>query len=200
MRFYKVQCTAAMLFLSLSMPLSLKAGAPTDQLRETVDKLFATVDALRHDQLTIPELRARVSRLLAERFDFVEMARRSLGAHWSELMPEDRRDFVETFVGLLEGTYGATLKSYGGEKVMYEREVENGDYAQVDTKILTRNGQETSVDYRLKLSNGEWKVYDVVIDNISLVSNYRSQFNRVIAASSYKDLVRRMKENQARMS
>jgi phospholipid transport system substrate-binding protein len=100
---------------------------------------------------------------------------------------------VELFSSLLERTYLDQIESYAGEKVIYAGETQDKGYAQVDTKIVTKKGEEVSVDYKPRLSGREWKVYDVIVDNISLVSNYRSQFNRVITGSSFEELTRMIK-------
>ena len=112
---------------------------------------------------------------------------------WRRRSPEEQREFVKLFTGLLERAYLDNIESYNGEKFRYLKEQEDNNHAQVDTKIIDNKGQEVSVNYRLHKVNGDWKVYDVVIAEISLVNNYRSQFNRVLATSSYEELVNRMK-------
>ena len=138
--------------------------------------------------------------LIHSRFDFSEMARRSLGSHWKSLSRDEQREFVEVFTGLLEGTYTATIESYSSEKILYKRETREENYAQVDTRLITKRGEEVSINYRLHLFDGEWKVYDVVIENISLINNYRSQFSRVLADSPFDELLRRMRDKQSRVS
>ena len=182
------------LFFSLSMPLRLTAGQPTEQLRATVDALFAALSAPRPTAAPGPELRERLGRLIAARFDFAEMARRALGAHWPALTMAEQREFVEAFAALLEKSYGHALYTYSGEKLTYSSETQQGDDAEVHTTAVIKSGDATSVNYKLHRIDDEWKVYDVVIESVSLVDNYRSQFNRVIAASSFQALVRKMKQ------
>jgi phospholipid transport system substrate-binding protein len=143
------------------------------------------------------ERRAKVKELIYERFDFSEMARRSLGSEWRRLSPEQQKKFVRLFTSLLEDAYLDKIESYTGEKVQYGKERQDGDYAEVETKLEDdKTGREVSILYRLRNLNGDWKVYDVVIEDISLVLNYRSQFSRVLARSSVDELLRRMRGKQ----
>ena len=127
-------------------------------------------------------------------FDFNEMAMRSLGANWRRLSPEQRKEFVSTFTALLEKTYADQIDLYEGQKVVYGAESIDGNFAQVDSRIIDKNNQTYSVVYRLHRVDNKWRIYDVVAENISLVNNYRSQFNRVIAKSSFEELLRIMKQ------
>jgi phospholipid transport system substrate-binding protein len=126
-------------------------------------------------------------------FDFDEMAKRSLGAHWRRLTPSQQSEFVATFTQLLETTYADKIDLYEGQKVSFNGETVDKNYAQVDTRVIGKQ-QSYSVDYRLHLVDGKWKIYDVIAENISLVNNYRSQFNRVLSNSSYEELIKIMKE------
>jgi phospholipid transport system substrate-binding protein len=121
------------------------------------------------------------------------MAKRSLGSEWRRRSPEEQKEFVKLFTDLLERAYLEQIESYSGEKIQYLKELEGDNYAEVATKIIDNKGQEYSVNYRLHKVNGNWKVYDVVNEDISLVNNYRSQFNRVLVKSSYEELVNTMK-------
>jgi phospholipid transport system substrate-binding protein len=122
------------------------------------------------------------------------MARRALGPEWRRHTPEEQKEFVKLFTDLLEQAYLKQIESYKDQKVRYQKYREDSSYAQVDTKIVDHKGQEFSVNYRLHNMNGDWKVYDVVVEEISLVNNYRAQFSRVLASSSYQELVHRMKD------
>jgi phospholipid transport system substrate-binding protein len=181
--------------LLFALPAPAAAGEPADHLRQTVDKILATLnDSALKGESRKEERRRRLREIIYPRFDFTEMARRSLGSNWRRLKPEQQKEFVKLFTTLLEDAYLDTIESYSGEKVEYEREKQEGDYAEVDTKIIDAAGREFSVDYRLHKVDGDWKVYDVVIENVSLVNNYRSQFNRVLARSSVEELLARMRE------
>ncbi len=176
-------------------PVSVAAGAPGDQVRQSVDKLLAILaDPRLKQEGKKNERREELKKIIYQRFDFTEMARRALGPEWRRHTPEEQKEFVQLFTDLLERAYLKQIESYNDQKVRYLNEREDHGYAEVDTKIVDNKGQEFSVNYRLDNVNGDWKVYDVVIEDISLVNNYRAQFSRVLASSSYQELVHRMKD------
>jgi phospholipid transport system substrate-binding protein len=190
----KTLSTVGLAILLLVQPVWVAAGVPGDQVHQTTDKLLAILkDPQLKGESKRNERRDKLKELIYQRFDFTEMARRSLGSEWRRRSPEEQKEFVKLFTGLLERTYLDNIESYNGEKFQYLKEQEDNNHAQVDTKIIDNKGQEFSINYRLHKVNGDWKVYDVVIADISLVNNYRSQFNRVLAKSSYEELVNRMK-------
>jgi len=185
--------------LLLMQPVWVAAGGPGDQVRQTTDKLLVILkDPRLKEEGNKDERREKLKKVIYQRFDFTEMAKRSLGAEWRRRTPEEQKEFVKLFTELLERAYLDQLESYSGEKIQYLKEREGGNHAEVATKIVDNKGQEYSVHYRLHEVNGDWKVYDVVIEDISLVNNYRSQFNRMLAKSSYEELVNRMKEKTFR--
>ncbi|MGH7847938.1 MAG: MlaC/ttg2D family ABC transporter substrate-binding protein [Candidatus Binatia bacterium] len=176
-------------------PGLLHAGPPTEEIQATVEKAMAVLrDPTLKAENRRNERRDQIRQALLPRFDFSEMAKRSLGAHWRRRTPEEQREFTETFTDLLERAYIQRIEGFDDEKFVYTRERREQKHAEVDGKILTKKGEEFSINYKLHLTNEGWKVYDVVIENISLVNNYRDQFNRVITKSSYEDLIRRLKE------
>ena len=171
------------------------AGEPTEAIRGAVNQGVeilqnAKLDSQKQRTQVIDQLRQIVYPL----FDFNEMAKRSLGANWRRANPQQQKEFVLTFTALLEKTYADQIDLYNGQKVLYTGESIDGDYAQVDSRIIDKDGQTYSVVYRLHKVDGKWKIYDVIAENISLVNNYRSQFNRVIARSSFDELLKTMKE------
>lgn len=189
--------TLIVLLFYFLIPSPLSAGAPTEQLRTTVDKVLTILqdpglksNGAKRDRI------GQLRQVIYARFDFTEMAKRSLGTHWRQRTPEEQHDFVKIFTELLEKSYVDKMESYNGEKVLYTREVEDRNYAEVDTKIFTRKGEEFSIQYKLHGANGDWKVYDVVIDHISLINNYRSQFNRILSTGSFDDLLKRLQEKR----
>jgi phospholipid transport system substrate-binding protein len=183
-----------LVFLYL-LPSNLMAGTPTDQIRATVDEVVAI---LKDPQLELEERheerRKRLQQAIHRRFDFTEMARRSLGGEWRRLTPAERDQFTLLFTDLLEGTYIDTLQFLDDEEIDFQGERREGDYAEVESRILSTNGRDISIKYRSFLVDGEWKIYDIVADNISLVNNYQSQFKRILAKSSYEELVRRIRK------
>jgi phospholipid transport system substrate-binding protein len=171
------------------------AGVPTEQVRGTVDQVIAILaDASLKTEGKQKDRREQLRRVIFARFDFAEMARRSLGPEWRRRTPIEQQEFVNIFTDLLQDNYIGTIESYSGDKVGYNRELQEKDNAEVQTTLTTKGDAAYSINYRLRLVDKDWKVYDVVIENISVVNNYRSQFSRVISKSSYEDLVRAMKE------
>ena len=171
------------------------AGVPTDQIRVTVDQVIAILaDPSLKTESKQKERREQLRRVIFARFDFAEMARRSLGPEWRRRTPAEQQEFINLFTDLLQDSYIGTIESYSGDKVGYNRELQEKDNAEVQTTLTTKGDAAYSINYRLRLVDKDWKVYDVVIENISVVNNYRSQFNRVITKSSYEELVRSMKE------
>jgi phospholipid transport system substrate-binding protein len=178
------------IYLFVAMPLS--AGAPGDQTRATIEKVMAILKS----PTAKSERRERLRQVINPSFDFAEMAKRSLGAHWQRRNSTEQQEFVKLFTELVESSYIDALESYSGEQVIVANEKQDKELAEVNTKILTKKGEEYAVDYRLHQTSGGWKIYDAVIENVSLVNNYRSQFHRVIARSSYEDLMTKMKDKR----
>jgi phospholipid transport system substrate-binding protein len=190
-------CWLWIALFAAATPSMLLAGAPTEEIQKTVDKAVAVLKnpGLKSDGKK-KERRDQIRQALLPRFDFTEMARRSLGAHWRQRTPEEQREFVALFSDLLERAYIERIEGFNDEKFVYTRERQDRDYAEVDAKIQTPKGEEFSISYKLHLADQNWKVYDLVIENISLVNNYRDQFNRVITKSSYEELIRRIKDKR----
>jgi phospholipid transport system substrate-binding protein len=170
------------------------AGEPTDQLRQRVDRV---INLLQDPKLAgegkADERRAAVRKVANEIFDFRETAQRALGPHWRSRTPAEQDEFARLFADLLEHSYLSKIEQYGGEKVAYSGESIDADAATVRTKIQTPKGSEIPVDYRMLRADGHWRVYDVVIEGVSLVGNYRTQFNKIIQTGSYEDLVQKLR-------
>jgi phospholipid transport system substrate-binding protein len=185
------------LLMLFGYPVTSMAGAPTDQIKATVDNAVGLLRDSRDKPGGTHERRAQLREILFTRFDFSEMARRALGAHWRRRTAAEQQEFVQLFTELLERQYAGIIESYTDEKIVYVSERTDGAFAEVNSKIFTAKGQELSINYKAQLVGQEWKVYDVIAEEISLVNNFRSQFNRVISSSSYEELVRRLREKQA---
>jgi phospholipid transport system substrate-binding protein len=180
---------------SALLPAAASAGVPTEQLRGTVDRVLGILrDPSLKPQAKQNERREQLRQVIFARFDFSEMARRSLGAEWRRRTPAEQQEFTRLFTDLLRDNYVNTIESYNGEKVGYNRETQDQNTAEVQTVLTAANSTNYSLNYRLHLVDKDWKVYDVVIEGISLVNNYRAQFSRFLAKSSYEDLVRTLKE------
>ena len=166
------------------------AGPPTDQLRSYTDQVLKV---LQNPAMTLAERREAVRSLAEQVFDVTETARRTLGPHWQQRTPAERDEFVKLFASLLEQTYINRIDEFGGEKLTYVSEQIDGDRAIVRARITTRNGTDVPVESRLVQAETRWLIYDILVENLSLISNYRSQFDRVIRTTSYEELVRRLK-------
>jgi len=174
---------------------SVTAGVPTEQIRSTVDRAILVLkDPRLKPAAKTKERRDQLKQILFARFDFTEMAKRALGANWRSRTPKEQAEFVQLFTELLESAYADIIESYSEDKIVYVGERLDGSYADVASKVLASNGAEYSLNYKAHLVNSEWRVYDVIAENISVVNNFRSQFNRVITKSSYEELVRRLRE------
>ena len=173
------------------------AGVPTDQLKGAVERVLKTLDdpALK-GEARLPERRVAVRKIANEIFDFSEIAKRSMARHWQPLSEAQRTEVVGLFADLLERSYISKIETYGGEKIQYTAERADGDLATVATRIVTKNGTEVPVDYRMIKRADRWLVYDVSIEGVSLVSNYRTQFNKIIQTSSYNELVSKLRNKQ----
>ncbi|GBD96155.1 MAG TPA: ABC transporter substrate-binding protein [Nitrospirae bacterium] len=181
---------------SLSFPAAkAAANTPTDAVKYTVDSVL---NLLKDKELSAPdkkeERRTRISSLIRERFDFREMARRSLARHWKKRTPEEEKEFVAIFSDLLEASYISKIEAYTDERVTFDKEVikGKGKYGVVSTTIATK-AVDIPIDYKVKFKNGKWWIYDVVVEGVSFVSTYRSQYNKVIVKESFAKLIQRMK-------
>ena len=178
----------------LCFPAISAAGRPTDQIKETTDKIISVVS---DPSLKGPEKNEERKKLIRqfanERFDWEEMSRRSLAQHWAERTEEEKKEFVDLFGKLVERTYLEKVEGYSGEKVVYENERVKGEYGLVKVKIVTQKQVEIPVLYRIKNKEENWLVYDISIEGVSLINNYRTQFRSIISRSSYNDLVEKLK-------
>lgn len=189
------------IFLStvIGFTIPLVAGEPTEQIKQTTDKVISIVtDPALKEPAKADERRKLVRRAVDERFDWEEMARRSLARHWARRTEEEKREFISLFSDLLERTYMDKVEDYSGEKVLYTGESVEGAYGIVEVKILTATDVEISVKYRVQRKQNGWFIYDVLIQGVSLVNNYRRQFNNIILKSSYQELVNKLNAKLAK--
>ena len=198
----KTSLLATALLLTVGLALMTPpadAGAPTDQLRMQVDRVLKLLDdpALKDKP---KDKRAAVRKVADDIFDFGETAKRSLGRHWADRTPAERDEFTKLFGDLLERSYISKIELYGGEKIQYMSDKIDGDQASVMSKLLTKTNTEVPIEYRMLKKGERWLVYDVIIEGVSLVANYRTQFNKIIQTSSYAELVKKMKSRQEESS
>jgi phospholipid transport system substrate-binding protein len=183
--------------LALVIPSGALASTPTQELRGRVDQVIRILQRsdLQGDDKTT-ERRTAVRKVANDIFDFQETAKRSLGRHWQDRTPAEREEFTRLFADLLEHAYISKIDRYSGENVNYVGESVEGDQATIRTKILTKQGSQVPVDYRMLRQADHWRVYDVIIEGVSLIANYRTQFNKVIQTSSFDDLVARLRSKE----
>lgn len=171
-------------------------GEPTAQLGSTINEFVTILVNTPVAELRSKGLPDRALTLIYNRFDFSELTKRALGRHWQSLDQAEQREFVAALTQKLLVAYGKTVRASGDEKIEFNRERLDGDYATVETKVISSSG-ELPIEYRMHVIEGQWKVYDMVIENVSIVNNYRAQFERVIARSSVKDLLQLMKHQDS---
>ena len=181
-------------FVTFGITFLARAGEPMQQIKQTTDKILAVLsDPALKPTAKSEERKKLIGKAVDERVDWEEMSRRSLARHWAQRTPEEKKEFIPLFRSLLEQTYLDKVQGYSGEKVSYEGDSVDGDYGLAKVKILTTTNKEIPVEYRLLKRGNNWLVYDISIEGISLINNYRSQFNSIITKSSYKELVQKLK-------
>lgn len=169
-------------------------SSPTEQVRATVDGILLI---LQDGTLTRETRWERIGALIQSRFDFESMSQRVLSTNWKKATREERRQFVEFFSQYLEDTYRSKIEAYTDEQVRYVGEKIKGERAVVDTTIVT-DTVEIPVSYKLKQTDGEWLGVDVVIENVSLVSNYRNTFAAIVKTEGMEGLLNDLQRRIAR--
>jgi phospholipid transport system substrate-binding protein len=174
----------------------VNAAEPLDKIRQTVDDVLTIVN---NKTLQPQERHTQIRQAVLQRFGFEEMAQRSMAQHWRTLTPQQQQEFVELFTELLERSYINRIENYkaGPQGVRYPKEEITGDRAIVHTEIMSGRDLPIAVDYHLLHKDGDWKAYDIVIEGVSLVNNYRIQFNTIILKDSYAGLVKQMRTKLA---
>lgn len=163
----------------------------TSEVKKTVDEVVRIVsdkEMKKNDQKRRQMLKKTISVI----FDYNEMAKRSMGKHWNQRSAAEKKQFADLFASLLENSYASKIESYNNEKIIYLKETIDSDYAEVKSKVVTTKRDEFTLDYRMINQNGKWMVYDVVIEGVSLVSNYRTQFNKIITSNGYPELIKKL--------
>jgi phospholipid transport system substrate-binding protein len=187
----------ALVFATATLGSTVEAGVPTDQLRGTTDRVLKVLQDAELKQPAKRDARRQQIRSLADEiFDWQETGKRALARHWQGRSPSEQQEFSKLFADLIERSYISKIEQYSGERVVYAGETIEGDQATVRTKLITKSNTEIPIDYRMQKEGDRWRAYDVVIEGVSLVSNYRTQFNRIIQQSGYPELVNKMKAKQ----
>jgi phospholipid transport system substrate-binding protein len=195
-----LRAVALLVALALVVPAAAREAAaaePTTQLRVQIDRVLKVLE---DPKLKSPEKakerRAAMRRVANDIFDFTETSKRALGRHWAARTPAEREQFVQLFADVLERSYISKVELYGGETIEYEGDTVDGDQSAVNTRIVTRHGLRVPIQYRMQRKGERWLVYDVIIEGVSLIANYRSQFYKIIQTSSFEELVKKMKTRQ----
>ena len=176
-----------------SFSVAWGAGAPTQAVKETIDQVLAVLgDEDLKDPSRTAERRKKLVAIIGQRFDYAEMAKRTLAAKWKKLSVEEQEEFVGLFQQFLTQSYAGNVDGYSGEQVEYLKERLKGNFAEVQTKVVSPKVQ-IPLDYRLLKKNEKWGVYDVIIDGVSLTKNYRGQFSRIIKSSSFEALLDKLR-------
>ena len=193
MAHFSKRFAAAMWFALCLAPALAFGHSPTEQIQETIQQVLTVVNG------STPGGDASRKQSLREavmpRFDWAEMAKQTLGKHWDSVAAR-QSEFIVAFAEFLGNSYAGKIGSYKDEKILFVQETVKDNLAQVKTKIVPSKGEPTSVIYQLHHVHGEWKIYDVMVEDISLVVNYRSQFSRILAKGSFDDLLRQLKEKE----
>jgi phospholipid transport system substrate-binding protein len=194
---FPVLCFVLFLLLAV-FPYPASARSPMKQVSETTDKILAILtDPVLKEESRAQERRTLIRKAVDERFDWKELSRRALARHWARRTEEERKAFVILFGELLERTYLDRVEEYSGEQISYVGETVDGEHATVEAMFLTAQRTEIPFSYRMRRKEDAWMVYDVVIEGVSLVGNYRNQFQSILARRPYEELVRMLEEKIA---
>lgn len=166
-----------------------------EQLQSTIDRIIEVLRTIRSAE-DIETNKSLFHQILLTRFDFAAMAQGTLGNRWKELEGKEE-EFVSVFTNFIEGAYMGTLGAYRGEKVVYEGDRAEGEFAEVDTRVVGGRGTPIEIKYKLHRSAGQWKVYDVVIDDVSVISNFQAQFRRILQKASLQGLIQQLQDKTA---
>jgi len=196
-----------MLTLTAALVLSLApsrflapawADDPMSVVKATVNQ---ALEVLRDKSTPLAQRQDKLRQIVAATFDFTEMAKSALGYHWKQITTAQQQEFTTAFVAFIEDSYLSKINDYSGQQVNFLRASNEGaQYAQVNTDIVQPKGEAIHVNYRLLQEDSTWKIYDVTVDAISIIANYRNQFNRVMNNKGYDTLISDLKSKQAALA
>lgn len=180
---------------------SLKAQQPSDVVIQGVNKGIEVLHNYNlQDEKDFEACKEELWEILSPAFDFKAFSKRVLGPYWREISQKEREDFIKTFTNILKNVYLSKTSSYSGENLVYLGEFTRGNRSRVRTNFITSEGREISVHFNMHKSNNKWKIYDVIIEGVSIVNNYRNQFNSILANSSFSELMQRLKEREQELN
>jgi len=181
--------------LLIALPLNLYAGPPTDTVKGEVDKIINKLRDPAFKEKAREEKIAGIREIINEIFDWTELSKRTLGRDWKKFNDAQKKEFIDLFSELLEGVYADRLLAYSDEKVIFDKETElrKGQF-EVQSYIATSDGKKIPLHYRMREKQGKWRVYDVVIEGVSMVKNYRSQFREILSKKQPEDLLKTLRD------
>jgi phospholipid transport system substrate-binding protein len=192
----RVTAIAAAVLVLAAAPAAW-AGPATDQVKAAVEQVLKVVqDPELKKPANVEKRRGQIREIARTIFDFEELSKRALARHWTARTPAEQKRFTELFTDLLENSYISKIEAYSGEKVLYLPEQVDGDTVIVRSRLVTQKGAEVPLDYKTHKRGERFQAYDVLVEGVSLVANYRTQFNSIISRSSYEGLVKRLEAKQ----
>jgi phospholipid transport system substrate-binding protein len=191
--------TLAAILIGAMLPCTARADDPMSVVKGTVNQALSV---LRDKQAPLQQRQDQLRQIVGQSFDFTEMAKSAMGYHWKDLTPAQRDEFTKVFITFIEDSYLGKLNDYKGQQVVFlsSRNVDSPDYAQVNTQIVQQGKDPIALNFRLERAGNDWKVYDVTVDAISIIANYRNQFNRVMNNSGYQTLITDLKNKQQQLA
>ena len=198
MKIVRFEVSMWILAFLLLLPSFLNAGDATRQLGATIDGFVPIISKTPRDELQANGLPESARKLIVARFDFSDMTKRSLGRHWTSLNGRDQKQFVDAFTQWQLISFGQIVRSFRGDKVQIIRELQDGKDVSVETKLVARYSADLPIHYWLHNVNGQWKVFNMVIDDVDIVKNVNAQFERVVAKSSLQELLQKVKDQNPR--
>ena len=183
------------LAIGVLLPFQGYAAAPQETVETGVNKILETLGDSAFKAKAKDEQIATISKEIEHIFDFTELSKRTLGRDWKKMSAEQQKEFVKLFKQLLQGVYADRLLAYSDQKVIFDKEImlKKGS-AEVQSYLQTSDGQKIPLFYRLTDKSGSWKVYDVIIEGVSMVKNYRTQFRQILAKDSPDKLIGILRE------
>ena len=186
------------LFMYQGSVIAVESGSATEAIKETIDQVLVILGDEKYKQPEhIDEGRAALEKVITQRFDYEEMGKRTLGREWKKLNPGQQKEFIELFQQFLANTYAGNVDGFTGEQVEYIKERRKGKFAEVQTKVISKK-LTIPLDYRLLKNSNSWRVYDVIIDGVSLVKNFRGQFSRIIKGTGFEGLLDKLRSKTAK--
>ena len=198
MKIVRFRLSVWILALSLLLPSLLDASDAAKQLGATIDGFVPIISKTPREELQANGLPESARKLIVARFDFSDMTKRSLGRHWKSLNAREQKQFVDAFTQWQLISFGQIVRSFRGDKVQFIRERQDGNDVSVETKLVARYSEDLPIHYWLHNVNGQWKVFNMVIDDVDIVKNVNAQFERVVAKSSLQELLQRVKDQNPR--